>query len=49
MKRHIISFFFASLTLWILAVPALRIRRSVTLDDGLATRISITFSPTMAR
>ena len=40
MKRHIISFFFASLTMWILAVPALRIRRSVTLDDGRTVTVT---------
>ena len=34
MKRYIASLFFLCLTLWISAVPALRIRRSVTLDDG---------------
>ena len=34
MKRYIISLFLLALTLWISAVPALRIRRNVTLDDG---------------
>ena len=34
MKRHILSLFLLSLTLWISAVPALRIRRNVTLDNG---------------
>lgn len=33
-KRYILSLFLLSLTLWILAVPAMRIRRNVTLDDG---------------
>ena len=34
MKRYILTIFLSFLTLWLLAVPALRIRRSVTLDDG---------------
>lgn len=34
MKRHILAFLLTSLTLWVMAVPALRTRRSVTLDDG---------------
>ncbi len=34
MKRYILTLFLFSLVLWISAVPALRIRRSVTLDDG---------------
>ncbi len=40
MKRHIMSFLFASLTLWIMAVPALKIRRSVTLDDGRTVTVT---------
>ncbi len=40
MKRYIISFLFASLTLWILAVPAMRIRKSVTLDDGRTVMVT---------
>lgn len=34
MKRYILSFVLSCITLWLLAVPALRIRRNVTLDDG---------------
>lgn len=34
MRRYILTFFLSFLTLWLMAVPALRIRRSVTLDDG---------------
>ena len=34
MKRYILSFLLACFTLWLMAVPAMRIRRSVTLDDG---------------
>ena len=40
MKRYIASLFFVSLTLWILAVPAMRIRRSVTLDDGRTVMVT---------
>ena len=40
MKRHIISLLLLTLTLWISAVPALRIRRSVTLDDGRTVMIT---------
>ena len=34
MKRYLLTFFLTSLTLWLMAVPAMRIRRNVTLDDG---------------
>lgn len=34
MKRYILTLILSSLTLWLMAVPAMRIRRSVTLDDG---------------
>ncbi len=40
MKRYIISLFLLSLTMWIMAVPALRIRRSVTLDDGRTVMVT---------
>lgn len=40
MKRYILSLLLASLTLWIMAVPALRIRRSVTLDDGRTVMVT---------
>ena len=34
MRRYILSFLFVCFTLGLMAVPAMRIRRSVTLDDG---------------
>lgn len=40
MKRFLLSLFFASFTLWLMAVPALRIRRSVTLDDGRTVMVT---------
>ena len=40
MKRHILSLLLASMTLWLMAVPALRIRRSVTLDDGRTVMVT---------
>ena len=38
--RTLLSLFFLSLTLWISAVPALRVRRSVTLDDGRTVMVT---------
>lgn len=40
MKRYILTLFLFSLVLWISAVPALRIRRSVTLDDGRTVMVT---------
>ena len=40
MKRYLLSFLLASLTLWMMAVPALRIRRSVTLSDGRTVMVT---------
>ncbi|MBQ7462783.1 MAG: hypothetical protein IJS63_11205, partial [Bacteroidaceae bacterium] len=40
MKRYLLTLFLASLTLWLMAVPALRIRRSVTLDDGRTVMVT---------
>lgn len=40
MKRYITILFLVSLTLWIFAVPVLRIRRSVTLDDGRTVKVT---------
>lgn len=40
MKRHILSFILASISIWTLAVPALRIRRSVTLNDGRTVMVT---------
>lgn len=34
MKRYILSLLLACLTLWLMAVPALKVRLMVTLDDG---------------
>lgn len=34
MKRYILTLILTSLTLWLFAVPAMRIRKTVTLDDG---------------
>ena len=34
MKRYLLTLILTSFTLWMMAVPAMRIRRSVTLDDG---------------
>ena len=39
-KRFLLSFFFASFTLWLMAVPAWRIRRNVTLDDGRTVMVT---------
>ncbi len=38
--RTVLSLFFLSLALWISAVPALRVRRSVTLDDGRTVMVT---------
>ena len=40
MKRQILTLFLASFTLWLMAVPAMRIRRSVTLDDGRTVMVT---------
>lgn len=40
MKRYLLSIFLASFTLWLMAVPALRIRRSVTLSDGRTVMVT---------
>ena len=40
MKRYILTFFLTLLPLWLMAVPALRIRRSVTLDDGRTVMVT---------
>ena len=40
MKRYILSSILACLTLWVMAVPALRIRRNVTLDDGRTVMVT---------
>ncbi len=34
LKRYILTLVLTSFSLWLMAVPAMRIRRSVTLDDG---------------
>ena len=34
MKRYILTLILTSLTLWLFAVPAMRLRKTVTLDDG---------------
>jgi len=34
MKRYILTLLLTSLTLWLFAVPAMRLRKTVTLDDG---------------
>ena len=34
MKRYILSLLFASFALWLMAVPAMRVRLLITLDDG---------------
>ena len=34
MKRHLLTLILSSFTLWLMAVPAMRIRRNVILDDG---------------
>ena len=40
MKRYILLLLFSCLTQWLMAVPALRIRRSVTLDDGRSVMVT---------
>lgn len=40
MKRYILTLILTSFTLWVMAVPALRIRRSVTLDDGRTVMVT---------
>ena len=40
MKRYILSLLLASFTLWLMAVPAMRIRRNVTLDDGRTVMVT---------
>ena len=40
MKRYILILMLTSFTLWLMAVPALRIRRSVTLDDGRTVTVT---------
>ena len=40
MKRYILSLLLASFTLWLMAVPAMRIRRSVVLDDGRTVMVT---------
>jgi len=40
MKRYILSLLLASFALWMAAVPAMRIRRSVTLDDGRTVMVT---------
>ena len=40
MKRLILSFILTSISVWTLAVPALRIRRSVTLNDGRTVMVT---------
>lgn len=40
MKRYILSLLFASFALWLMAVPAMRIRRNVTLDDGRTVMVT---------
>lgn len=40
MKRYILTLILTSFTLWLMAVPALRIRRSVTLDDGRTVMVT---------
>ena len=40
MKRYILSLLLASFTLWLMAVPAMRIRRSIVLDDGRTVMVT---------
>lgn len=40
MRRYILSLFMAGFTIWLMAVPAMRIRRSVTLDDGRTVMVT---------
>ena len=40
MKRYLLTLILTSFTLWLMAVPALRIRRSVTLDDGRTVMVT---------
>ena len=40
MKRYFLTLILTSFTLWLIAVPALRIRRSVTLDDGRTVMVT---------
>ena len=40
MKRYILALILVSLTLWVMAVPALRIRRSVVLDNGRSVMVT---------
>lgn len=40
MKRYILTLILTSLTLWLAAVPAMRIRKSVTLDDGRTVMVT---------
>ena len=40
MKRYIFILLLSFLTLWLMAVPAMRIRRSVTLDDGRTVMVT---------
>lgn len=40
MKRYLLCLFLASFSLWMMAVPAMRIRRSVTLDDGRTVMVT---------
>lgn len=40
MKRYILTLISVGITLWIMAVPAMRIRRSVTLDDGRTVMVT---------
>ena len=40
MKRYTLTLLLASFTLWLMAVPTMRIRRSVTLDDGRTVMVT---------
>mgnify|MGYP002623117761 CR=1 FL=1 len=40
MRRFLLTFFLSGLTLWLLAAPVLRIRRTVTLDDGRTVMVT---------
>ena len=40
MKRYIFTLLLSFFTLWLMAVPAMRIRRSVTLDDGRTVMVT---------
>ena len=40
MKRYILTLLLTSFSLWLMAVPAMRIRRSVTLDDGRTVMVT---------